>query len=289
MKAYLKKPGFEFIFSLSLIAIIGLPPLVFAQGTKDVEIRITNGDTIVNGKNIRELSATDRQQALKDIDNLGSNLNGSSSNKNIVIERRRFNNGDRDNAMANGFRKDSTERHFKIRMNRMNGKDSVFTFNYKMDGDPRMRIDERRMMDDRERDFDRPRRGMMFMHHRDVQNFNYTNTGTDGMTTRVNFRVMDSSPEKLKEITGSEKADLELKDLSLIPEFSSGKTMLMFTLPAKSVSEVKFTDNEGKQLWSEKAMNGSFHTSFALGLNGVYYLQVKQAGKVVLKRIIKEE
>lgn len=289
MKNYLKKPGFEFIFALSLTVIICLPPLVFAQGTKDMEIRITNGDTVVNGKNIKELSATERQQALKDIDNLGNGLNGGG--KNIIIERRKLNKDNWDNAMANRLRQDSTMRHFKMRINRGNGKDSVFTFNYKykLDDDMDTRMDDRRMMDDREWSFNGPRGAMrMELRHRNTQSFNYTNTGTDGMTTHISFRATDASPEKLKEITGAEKADLELKDLNLVPEFSSGKTLLMFTLPAKSVAEVKFTDNEGKQLWSEKAMNGSFHTSFALGLNGIYYLQVKQAGKVVLKRIIKE-
>jgi hypothetical protein len=291
MRTHFKKPGFEFIFALSLIAIICLPPLVFAQGTKNMEIRITNGDTVVNGKNIKELSATERQQALKDINNLGDNLNGPAMNKNIIIERRRLNKGSQDNTMADQFRsRDSSKAFFKLRMDRGNGKDSMFTFNYKMNDEPRMRMDDRRMMGDREWSFDGPRRREgMEMKRRNTQSFNYTNTGTDGISTHVSFRVTDASLERTKEITGSDKSDLEIKDLNLVPEFSSGKTMLMFTLPSKAVAEVKFTDNEGKQLWSEKAMNGSFHTSFGLGLNGVYYLQVKQGGKVVLKRIIKEE
>jgi hypothetical protein len=126
-------------------------------------------------------------------------------------------------------------------------------------------------------------------HHRNVQRFDYTNTGSDGISTHTSFRVSDASPEKLKNTTGTEKADLEIKDLNLVPEFSSGKMLLMFSLTSKSVAEVKFTDNEGKLIWSEKAMNGSFSKSFPLGLNGVYFLQVKQAGKVALKRIVKEE
>src|ERR1700688_3812055 len=73
MKKSLIKPGFEFIFALSLIAILGLPPLLMAQNQKDVEITIQNGDTIINGKNIKELSAKDRQAALKDINHLSDN------------------------------------------------------------------------------------------------------------------------------------------------------------------------------------------------------------------------
>src|SRR5260221_10674110 len=70
MKKSLIKPGFEFIFALSLIAILGLPPLLMAQNQKDVEITIQNGDTIINGKNIKQLSAKERQAALKDINRL---------------------------------------------------------------------------------------------------------------------------------------------------------------------------------------------------------------------------
>ena len=35
MKKFIK-PGFEFIFSVSLIAILGLPPLVLAQTQKNI-------------------------------------------------------------------------------------------------------------------------------------------------------------------------------------------------------------------------------------------------------------
>jgi len=302
MKKHWMKPGFELIFALSLIAAICLPPLVFAQGTRNVEINITNGDTIINGKNIKDLSPADRQLALKDIDNLG-HISGpegkkrphlflkrrltDTGNENIVIEKRRMWNGDDGNAMGRefGMGKDSAGHTFKLRMKGFGDKDSVFTFNYRMKGDP----DDH--MEDHERNFNFRMRNprMEFFRHRNLQSFDYSNTGTDGINTHVSFRVTDPSLEKLKTITGSEKAELEIKDLNLVPEFSSGKTMLMFNLPLKSVADVKLMDNEGKLIWNDKAMNGRFNKSFALGLNGVYYLQVKQAGKIVLKRIVKED
>ncbi len=301
MKTSLIKPGFEFIFALGLIAIIGLPPIVFAQDTKDVEIRITNGDTIVNGKNIKKLSPVDRKQALRDIENLGTGegpqaaqhrifirkrgMADTGGNK-IIIEKRRFQNGGRDGDMADDFhlKGDSTGRVFKFRMKSPGWNDSTFTFNYKMNDDPEIRFNNR------ERNFNFPSRGrgMEFGRRRNVQSFDYTNTGNDGISTHVSFRVTDPSTEKLKTMTRAEKAGLEIKDLSLVPEFSSGKTTLMFSLSSHGIAEVKFTDNEGKLIWSEKITNGSFNKSFGLGLNGVYFLQVKQAGKIALKRIIKE-
>lgn len=282
MRIHLKKPGFEFIFALSLIVIMGLPPFVFAQDTKNTEIRIANGDTVINGKNIKELSPADRKQALKDIDNLGE-LGGNNGNgkHRIVIRKRAW-----DGAMADQFRlpNDSAGRFFKFKMNRMGNGDSTFNFNYKMDGDRNMRFD------DRDFAFNEPRHRMnMEFRRRNTQSFNYTNTGTDGISTNVSFRVSDPSPEKLKELGGSETSELELKDLNLVPEFSSGKTLLLFSLPSHAAAEVKLTDHDGKLLWSDKAINGTFNKSFALGLNGIYFLQVKQAGKVAVKRIIKEE
>ncbi len=294
MKNYWIKPGFEFIFALSLIVIMALPPLVFAQGTKDIEIKITNGDTTINGKNIKELPADERKQALKDIGNLGQpesmgrqhiiiKKRGASDtvSKRIVIEDRHFKTG-KEGEMANmpDFKKDTTGHMFKFRMKRLGGKDSSFTNDYKLNGD---RF--------RNRDFDFPTRDreMRFYRHRNVQRFEYTNTGSDGIDTYISFRVSDASPEKLKSITGSEKAELEIKDLNLVPEFSSGKTLLMFNLSSKSIAEVKLTDNEGKLIWSDKVMNGSFNKSFVLGLNGIYFLQIKQGGKTALKRIMKDE
>ncbi|HTD99337.1 MAG TPA: T9SS type A sorting domain-containing protein [Mucilaginibacter sp.] len=296
MRTLFKKPGFELIFSLSLIAIMALPPLVFGQDKKDLEIRINNGDTVINGKNIKSLSTGERKQALKDIENLGS-LNparhrmfirkrgsADTGTKRITIDRFQYNNGDGDREMVERlpFKRDSAGRTFKYRLRRPNGADSTLAFNFRMEG-PEPRIEEREWgFNDRHRG---PR--MAFM-RRNTQSFDYTNTGTDGISTHVSFRVTDPMPEKLKEMGGTEKNSLELKDLNLVPEFSSGKTALMFSLPSRTVAEVKLTDHDGKLIWGDKAINGNFRKSFGLGLNGVYFLQVKQAGKVAVKRIVKE-
>jgi hypothetical protein len=290
MKNYSIRPGFEFIFALSLIVIMALPLLVFAQGKKGLEIKIINGDTTINGKNIKELSPQQRLQVLKDIDDLGNvfgpegkeqhfvfrkkGLPDTGAEK-IIIEKRRQ--GDSAWADMPGFGNDTGGR-YKFKMRRPGGWDSVLTNNYRMNGGP----------DERYYEFHMPGPRMEF-HHRNVQSFDFTNTGNDGISTHVSYRVTEPSPAKLKAVTGSDKADLDLKDLALTPEFSSGKTILMFSLAARSAAEVRLTDNEGKLIWSDKALNGSLHKSFVLGLNGTYFLEVKQAGKIALKRIIKEE
>jgi hypothetical protein len=304
MKTYLTKPGFEVIFSLGLIVIMVLPLLVFAQeAKKNIDIRIMNGDTTVNGKAMKDLSPEDRKQALKDINNLGNadavgngrrqhivfrkrSLTDSGARK-IIIEQRNVYRGNKDDELTNmpGLKGDSSRRVLRFRMKNPNGSDSTFVFNYRLNTDPADRFEPR----DRDWDYRMRNRWMENYHHRNVQRFDYMNTGSDGISTHTSFRVSDASPEKLKDMTKTEKADLELKDLNLVPQFSSAKTLLMFSLASKAAADVKLTDNEGKLIWTEKALNGSFSKSFPLGLNGVYYLEVKQAGKAAFKRIVKEE
>src|ERR1041385_4614222 len=86
MKTHWTKPGFELIFALSIICVMALPLLVFAQGNKNMDITIINGDTTINGKNIKDLSFEERKQALKDIDNLSGPE--SSGRQRIVIKKR---------------------------------------------------------------------------------------------------------------------------------------------------------------------------------------------------------
>jgi len=82
---------------------------------------------------------------------------------------------------------------------------------------------------------------------------------------------------------------LDITDLNIVPQFSTGKTLLLFTLPSKGAAEVKLINSEGKELWSEKTTGINFTKSFVIGLNGIYYLQVKQGNGIAVKRIMKEE
>ena len=92
-----------------------------------------------------------------------------------------------------------------------------------------------------------------------------------------------------KRLSGSEKATLELGDLTLTPEFSSGKTMLMFSLPAKENADVKLTNSDGKILWSSKTAAGAFSKNFIMPVNGIYYLIVKQGANIAVKKLVKEQ
>lgn len=321
MKKFLVKPGFELIFSISFAAILALPPLVFGQGQqKDVEIKIENGDTTINGKNIKELSAQERHDALKDIRHLGGDvmINRVPGNKDSThtvymfkrradfkgpIERMEFRkrrNGDMPPMMGDGvmLKKDSTGKIIVMKMRKPGekGEDMNRTFTYELRDGGEMPPPPGDMLPREEPGDEAPRRfrfdGMMRrpmeFGHRNTQEFSFTSTGKDGMSTSINYRVSEPSKELWKGKGGLESTGLELNDLSLTPEFSSGKTTLMFNLPGKGAADVKFTDSEGQTIWTEKITSGSFSKKINIPLNGVYYLQVKQGGSVGVKRIVKE-
>ena len=76
MEQRFNKPGFELIFGISIILIFTLPALIFGQNNRPIEIRINNGDTIINGKKLQQLPEADRLRAIKTIK--GSNEPGSN-------------------------------------------------------------------------------------------------------------------------------------------------------------------------------------------------------------------
>jgi hypothetical protein len=306
MKKLLLKPGFELVFALALIAILGLPPLVLAQTHKDLQISIEHGDTIINGKNIKDLSGKEREDALRDINKItGDTFMNRAHGKNdsttsvFMYKRRADGNGEgrrmefrrrgpgmpgHPDMMEDGnvTLRDSSGKIIEMRMRRPgDGEGQNFAFRYHNDDMPG---------DMGSRHFNFRMHGPMGgFNRKNTQHFNYSNTGNDGISTDINFDVSEPSGERLKRIAGIDKATMELNDLSLVPEFTSGKTLLMFNLPGKGLADVKFTDSDGKMLWSEKISGGSFSKKINIPLNGVYYLVVKQGGKEAVKRIVKGE
>ncbi|MDB5131974.1 MAG: hypothetical protein JWR02_1723 [Mucilaginibacter sp.] len=296
MKAHFLKPGFELIFSISLIAILALPPVLMAQNQKDLEIKIENGDTTVNGKNIKQLSAKERRQALTDIKHLndGNGANNEADRAFLFQQRDSVNgapghikfkrNGNRFPVIHDDMiTRDSLGNAMKINRGNLNTNRS-FTFRYRMNNDNPGRNE---LLGDH---IEGTLRGsLMGFERRNSQNFNYVSTNNDGISTRVSFHVSDASNDDLKRISHVEGTKFEIDDLNLVPEFTSGKTLLMFNLPAKTPVEIKLCDSEGHLIWSEKSTGSSFRKAFSLGLNGIYFLQVKQGKNVAVKRILKDE
>ena len=280
MKIPFFKPGFEFVFALSLVAILGLPPMLMAQDQKDIEIKIQNGDTTVNGKSIKDLTPAERKTAMKDIRHISADIasNGPGETRALTF-RRDTATGGRHRMMANPMtvKRDSAGNIVEMRSGRRLGRITE-------DGEG---PGEMGFKPGRAGDPFRP--PMMGYGRRNSQSFNYVNTDNNGISTRISFNVADVTNEDLKRMPHIEGARLEINDLNLVPEFSTGKTIVLFTLQTKGAAEVKMVNSQGNIMWTEKTNGGMFTKSFVMGLNGIYYLQVKQGSGVAVKRIMKEE
>jgi len=256
MKNLLLKPGLETVFALSLIVILGLPPVLMAQNEKDLEIKIVNGDTTVNGTNINQLSPKDRKYALRDIRNLSR-----QPTPEIIKD----------------TPTDSVKHTYFFKRRDSLGAITQLEFRRGNNGPNRMIS--------RDRYFDN---GPNRLNRKNTQSFDYVNTDNNGISTRLSFMVSDISNEDLKRMPHVEGGKFEIEDLNIVPEFSTGQTLLMFNLPEKKPAEVKLIKS-GNIIWSEKSEGGRFSKAFGMGLNGVYYLQVKQGNFISVKRIVKEE
>jgi hypothetical protein len=256
MKKLILKPGFEVIFALSLIVILGLPPVLLAQNEKEVEIKIINGDTTVNGKSIKELSKDERKYALRDIRHLSHPM--------MVT---------RDSVKMSGIDRVYFRKH----------RDSL--------GNNEMFMETGK--GPRRRDFAYDRKDFEMrphgMNRKNVQIFNYENIDNEGISTHIRFRVSETSNEDLKRMPHVEGGRFEIENLSIVPEFNSGSTILMFNLAERTEAQVKLINSEGKIVWDEKVTGGHFSKTFGMGLNGIYFLQIKQGNSFAIRKIVKDE
>ncbi|MDB5286522.1 MAG: hypothetical protein JWR05_1471 [Mucilaginibacter sp.] len=303
MKKLLLKPSLEVIFSISVMAILGLPPLVMAQTQKDFEIKIVNGDTTVNGKNIKKLTEQERKDALAELGNMHGTIeieaNGDAQS-NIIIKRNNRRNGKTNVIVERRVTKgeqvgpeffeinpgDSSSKKFNIKLNRLKKIDTSLAFNYELNDEQPIKIEM-----NRDFSFAGPNKRPMRMrfNNRNTQNFDYVSTDNDGISTHISFRVTDAMNDKVKATGGTDKTYLSLNDLNLSPEFSTGKVLISFNLPVKTPADVKLTDSQGKILFTDKTVAGSFSKKVSLPLNGIYYLGVKQGAASVTKKIVKED
>jgi hypothetical protein len=268
----LRKPGFEFIFSVGVVAALAIPQFLLAQDRKEerkeVKIVINDKDTTFNGKKLKDLAPKEKEYALAEISKMTND-----GPAHIVRGKRR------DNWGSDSVRYHlDIERYMKDNMNDIGRMPSM---SFRSERGP-----ERNQMD-----ILRYRGNPMVIRNmapRSRQTFEYSNVDKNGISTTVSYSVSEVRDDVAKEIAGISKSDMDLLDLTLTPQFSAGKTVLSFTLPAKTLADVQLTDSDGKVIWKEKAAGTNFSKSFTWGLNGVYYLVVKQAGKTAVKRIVKE-
>ena len=114
----------------------------------------------------------------------------------------------------------------------------------------------------------------------------------DGISNRMNIRISDTEKEQLKKITGSESmtTPLDVKDLTIFPNFSSGKVGLSFNMDSRGTTKVRILDSDMKQVFSEEAANftGTYMKQISLPKNGVYYITVNQNANWFIRKLIKD-
>jgi hypothetical protein len=284
-------------------------------------IIINNGDTTINGKKLSEASKSERRQLMKEFEELDRDIKdrvvvrkrGDRENKEIIIRKkgdkeprilRWENEGDEDfdfelgEGPARAFRfnndsllvaleGDSTFHSFRFKMDGPEGiiRNRVFSPDHQMQGSPEM-MHPRMFMD-----------GMGFSpdfiaDSRNSQNFSFSTTDKEGITNRMNIRISDLTKDQLKKVTGSEdsKNELQITDLTIFPNFSSGKLTVSFSLPAKEPVDFKVLDSELKTVFADKVtnFNGNYLKQISLPMNGIYYLSIKQGPKSYSKKLTKE-
>jgi hypothetical protein len=277
MKKRFFNSSFEVLFTAGVVVALALPQFLFAQKHKEVSITIHNNDTTFNGKSLKDMKPAEKQDAIAEINKTVKPKGPRSLN--WVLESRQ-DGPDSNRVKYFTYRADSVQ-------SLLNGRIRGEINDLRISPQARMRMESADPILDGVNFNNRPLR-LRTMRMGNTQNFDYNNTDKDGISTNVSYHVTEAFTEAAKKVSGVEKSDLELQDITLTPQFSAGKTTIAFTLPAKTTADVQLTDSEGKSIWKDKATTASFSKSFTWGLNGVYYLVVKQGGKTAVKRIVKE-
>lgn len=121
--------------------------------------------------------------------------------------------------------------------------------------------------------------------------FNYNHVDKDGIPSRMSIRISDAEKDKLKTITSSENPsiDLDVKDLTLFPNFSNGKAGLSFNLEGRGTVKIKIFNSDMKVMFNDEvtSFQGNYMKQISLPQNGVYYIAVNQNAKWFVKKLVK--
>ena len=122
--------------------------------------------------------------------------------------------------------------------------------------------------------------------------FNFNSTDKNGISSRMNIRLSDAEKSQVKTISGIENNGnlLDIKDLTLFPNFSNGKVGISFNLESKGSIKLKILNTDLKPVFTDEIsnFNGSYMKQISLVENGVYYVTVEQNKVWFIKQLIKE-
>lgn len=313
MKRYLINPHLM-LMGFFVFIIVGFSLSLSAQVERKIvrSIIITNGDTIVNGQKLSEANKEDRIRLRKELKEMGQEAGVPLENR-VIIRK----NKDKEPLILNWNENADGE----LRMDLKNGKmedpsrfyfddknmnlDSLLNgFNFKIDGlDSNLR--KRIITMHRNFDSDEPRsdgrmspdrpapRSLMPLgeQRRNSSSFSYNHIDQDGIQSKMNIRISDIEKENLEKITGSKESisNLKVEDLTVFPNFSTGKMGLSFNLSMRSPLKIKILNSEFKQVFTDEVsnFNENYSKQISLPMNGMYYIAIKQNNSWFLRKLIK--
>jgi len=316
MKKYILNPHL-LLMGFFVLIIISSGSSVKAQEEKKISrsIIISNGDTIVNGKKLSEANKEEQIRLRKEFSEMEGNMKGfGGQNEERVIIRKR--NG-KEPPVLNW--NDGNPKEFELRLDKnMPGDVHIFNFdgddinvdtlmkgfNFNIDGlDSNLRkriITMHRNFDSREpRMSGRIAPPMVFERRMmpgaedrtNSSSFNYNHIDKDGIPSRMNIRMSDAEKEQLKKIMGSESMTsvLDVEDLTIFPNFSTGKLGLSFNLESRGAVKIRILDSQLIQVYSDEAANftGNYMKQIALPKNGIYYISIRQNTGWFVRKLIK--
>lgn len=131
----------------------------------------------------------------------------------------------------------------------------------------------------------------------DGEVFIYHTKPADGKYKKMVIRVMEPGKAELKRIDPFErktgKNNLEIEELKVYPNPSTGQFNLAFTTKEKGDAVIRIMDVNGKEIYTETlpAFTGTYHHEFDLKENasGIYFISVEQNDKKILKKVVKDE
>lgn len=323
-----------------VLILAGSSTSVKAQEDKKIvrSVIISDADTIINGKSLREAKPEERiklKKELKEME-LATSDQRKQDRKVVVIQKSKSDDPqehEEDLNIRKFYWKDGNVHpfHFDLKDKMPGGKnilkfeadtlmfeinpDSLLKeFSFKLNG---LDSNMRKRIIIMQRDFDSEGKGMLRTpraprpplppHHppilfdrapiTDMSNrknsysLNYNHVDKDGIPSRMSIRIGDAEKEKLKEITSSENTSpaLDVKDLTLFPNFSNGKVGLSFNLEGRGTVKIKIMNSDMKLMFNDEvtSFQGNYMKQLSLSQNGVYYVAINQNTKWFVKKLIK--
>lgn len=120
----------------------------------------------------------------------------------------------------------------------------------------------------------------------------YHSIDKNGISSKMSIRLSEIDKSQLEGILKAEAGDqaLEVKDLTLFPNFSNGKIGISFNLNSKGPIKMVIMDSDKKPVFTDEVanFNGTYMKQISIPENGIYYISVKQNNLWFVKKLVKE-